>query len=139
MRRRAKVGGREGRLMIRSLFVFVALTTLSSQLLAEDTWLATGKYEFTGWAGPQLSVYYSVPPKATSDSPILVIIPGVKRKAEEYRKEWRHSAGGGFVHLFMLMKPKAKVNRAVAANPAFFTMPDNDKVFPFGLKGAPRP
>ena len=27
--------------------------------------------------------------------------------------------------------------RAVAANPAFFTMPDNEKVFPFGLKGAP--
>jgi hypothetical protein len=153
-------------------------------------------------------VYYSVPPKATAKSPILIIIPGVKRNAEEYRNEWDHlatangfitlvveatkklfpteyeynvggvinargevqpedrwlfsaidplfddfkkqfgshqekyelyghSAGGGFVHLFLLLKPQAKVDRAVAANPAFFTMPDDEKAFPFGMKGAP--
>ena len=29
------------------------------------------------------------------------------------------------------------MDRAVAANPAFFTMPDPDKDFPFGLKRAP--
>jgi hypothetical protein len=196
--------------MIRSLLVFVALTTVSSQLPAKDVWPATGKYEFSGWAGRQLTVYYSVPPKATADSPILIIIPGVKRNAEEYRNEWDHlatanrfitlvveatkklfpteyeynvggvinargevqpedrwlfsaidplfddfkkqfgshrekyelyghSAGGGFVHLFLLLKPQAKASRAVAANPAFFTMPDSEKVFPFGLKGAPLP
>src|SRR5262245_13897105 len=199
---------REEQTMIRSLLLFAALLTTPSQLLAKDPWPATGKYEFVSWAGPQLAVYYSVPPKATADSPILVIIPGVKRNAEEYRNEWDHlatanrfitlvveatkklfpteyeynvggiinargemqpedrwlfsaidplfddfkkrygshqekyelyghSAGGGFVHLFLLMKPQARVDRAVAANPAFFTMPDNGQAFPFGLKGAP--
>src|SRR5258705_2397826 len=173
--------------MIRSLVLFIALITFSGQLLAKDPWPATGRYEFTDWAGPQLTIYYSAPPKITVDSPILIIIPGVKRNAEEYRNEWDHlattnrfitlvveatkklfpteheynvggvinsrgemqpedhwlfsaidplfddfkqrfgsrrdkyelyghSAGGGFVHLYFLLKPQAKVSRAVAAN-----------------------
>ena len=48
-----------------------------------------------------------------------------------------HSAGGGFVHRFVLLKPHAKFSRAVAANPAFVTMPDRDIDYPFGLRGAP--
>lgn len=48
-----------------------------------------------------------------------------------------HSAGGGFVHRFLLFTPTAKVGRAVAANPAFVTMPDDEHDFPFGLRGAP--
>ncbi len=116
--------------MIRSLILFVALAALPYPLFAESKWPATGKYEFTGWTGPRLAVYYSVPPKATAKSPILIIIPGVKRNAEEYRNEWDHLAtANGFITLV--------VDRAVAANPAFFMMPDNEKVFPFGMKGAP--
>ncbi len=46
-----------------------------------------------------------------------------------------HSAGGGFVHRYLLMKPKARVDRAVAANPAFFTMPNDKSNYPFGLGG----
>ena len=64
-----------------------------SQLLAKDTWPATGKYEFTRWAGPAAFHRVLQPtPKATADSPILIIIPGVKRNAEEYRNEWDHLA-----------------------------------------------
>ena len=48
-----------------------------------------------------------------------------------------HSAGGGFVHRFMLFKPDASVSVAVAANPAFYTMPDSTVPYPFGLKAAP--
>lgn len=46
-----------------------------------------------------------------------------------------HSAGGGFVHRFMLFKPDAPVVRAVAANPAFVTLPNYNSFFPFGLRG----
>ena len=100
MHRFARFGERKERLMIRSLLVFVAVATLSHPLIAESKWPATGKYEFTGWAGPQLTVYYSVPPKATAKSPILIIIPGVKRNAEEYRNEWDHLAtANGFITL----------------------------------------
>jgi len=47
-----------------------------------------------------------------------------------------HSAGGGFVHRFALFKPNARFDAAVAANPAFFTMPNRDSMYPFGLRGA---
>ena len=46
-----------------------------------------------------------------------------------------HSAGGGFVHRYLLFKKKAPVIKAVAANPAFVTLPDKNTLYPFGLKG----
>jgi len=48
-----------------------------------------------------------------------------------------HSAGGGFVHRYMLLMPGAPVVKAVAANPAFVTLPNNKEAYPFGLKGLP--
>ena len=48
-----------------------------------------------------------------------------------------HSAGGGFVHRYMLLMPSAPVVKAVAANPAFVTLPNKKEAYPFGLKGLP--
>ena len=48
-----------------------------------------------------------------------------------------HSAGGGFVHRDLLLKPEAPVVRAVSANPAFVTLPSRKEIYPFGLKNAP--
>lgn len=48
-----------------------------------------------------------------------------------------HSAGGQFVHTFMLFKPDARVASAVAANPAFCMMPQSNDDYPFGPGGAP--
>jgi len=48
-----------------------------------------------------------------------------------------HSAGGGFVHRFVLFHPDARFDIAVAANPAFFTIPTTSSSYPFGLSGAP--
>lgn len=48
-----------------------------------------------------------------------------------------HSGGGQFVHRFLLAAPDARVDRAVAANPGWYTMPDPATPWPFGLGGAP--
>ena len=48
-----------------------------------------------------------------------------------------HSAGGGFVHRYLLFESSALVLKAVAANPAFVTVPDFDIRYPFGLKNTP--
>jgi len=48
-----------------------------------------------------------------------------------------HSAGGGFVHRYMLFMSGAPVVKAVAANPAFVTLPDHTVGYPFGLKNIP--
>lgn len=65
------------------------------------------------------------------------IFEGFKKDYGSSVKEFSlfgHSAGGGFVHRYMLLKPDAPVFKAVAANPAFTTMPNFDHAYPFGLK-----
>ena len=48
-----------------------------------------------------------------------------------------HSAGGQFVHRFLLVMPKTNVRLAIAANPGFYTVPDLDIAFPYGLMNFP--
>lgn len=48
-----------------------------------------------------------------------------------------HSAGGQFVHRFMLYMPENRVGLAIAANPGFYTLPDREIIFPYGLKNSP--
>lgn len=50
-----------------------------------------------------------------------------------------HSAGGQFVHRFMLFYPEHHVRIAIAANPGFYTLPDLAIPFPYGLKSSPVP
>ncbi len=45
-----------------------------------------------------------------------------------------HSAGGQFVHRFMFFMPESKVRIALAANPGWYTLPDLNTEFPYGLK-----
>ena len=48
-----------------------------------------------------------------------------------------HSARGGFVHGEWPIMQSAPVVEAVAANPAFVTLPNKKEAYPFGLKGLP--
>ena len=48
-----------------------------------------------------------------------------------------HSAGGQFVHRFILFMPEARYQRAIAANPGFYTFPTPDIAYPYGLGGTP--
>ena len=48
-----------------------------------------------------------------------------------------HSAGGQFVHRFVLFMPKARYARAIAANPGYYTFPTREAEYPYGLKGTP--
>jgi poly(3-hydroxybutyrate) depolymerase len=46
-----------------------------------------------------------------------------------------HSAGGQFVHRFVLFMPKARYARAIAANPGYYTIPTQAEHYPYGLRG----
>jgi poly(3-hydroxybutyrate) depolymerase len=50
-----------------------------------------------------------------------------------------HSAGGQFVHRYMMMTGGARVHVAVAANAGWYTLPDETIAFPYGLKGTGLP
>ncbi|MGL5689630.1 MAG: hypothetical protein ACRDD8_02315, partial [Bacteroidales bacterium] len=39
-----------------------------------------------------------------------------------------------FVHRYLMFKPQAQVNRAVSANAGWYSLPDLNTAFPYGLK-----
>ncbi|MEM1051569.1 MAG: hypothetical protein AAGI28_05675 [Pseudomonadota bacterium] len=45
-----------------------------------------------------------------------------------------HSAGSQFAHRFLLHKPEARVNLVLAANAGWYTMPDLEIAYPYGLQ-----
>lgn len=49
-----------------------------------------------------------------------------------------HSAGGQFVHRMVLFNPDARFDLAIAANSGWYTLPDGEKNYPYGLSGAPK-
>ena len=48
-----------------------------------------------------------------------------------------HSGGGQFVHRFVLIKPDARYDKAVAANSGWYTVPDGVANFPYGILNCP--
>ncbi len=46
-----------------------------------------------------------------------------------------HSAGGQILHRFALLMPDSRVDRIIAANSGFYTLPDFRRPMPFGLAG----
>lgn len=48
-----------------------------------------------------------------------------------------HSAGAQFVHRFVQLLPWARLRRAVAANAGWYTLPELDVPYPYGLRGLP--
>jgi hypothetical protein len=47
------------------------------------------------------------------------------------------SAGGQFVHRFVMFKPNARINKAVASASGWYTVPDNNIEFPYGIGNCP--
>lgn len=47
-----------------------------------------------------------------------------------------HSAGAQFVHRMVTFMPQLRLDRAVAANAGWYTMPDSLQKYPYGLDGA---
>lgn len=47
---------------------------------------------------------------------------------------WGHSAGAQFVHRFALFRPRARARRIIAAGAGWYTIPDPDTDFPYGLR-----
>jgi alpha-beta hydrolase superfamily lysophospholipase len=64
------------------------------------------------------------------------IVQDTNSKAKDYAL-FGHSAGGQFVHRFMQFTKENHVRVAVAANAGWYTMPDPEVDFPYGLKNSP--
>ena len=49
---------------------------------------------------------------------------------------WGHSAGAQFLHRFVLYLPESKLKIAVCSNAGWYTVPESNVVFPYGLLGS---
>jgi poly(3-hydroxybutyrate) depolymerase len=56
-------------------------------------------------------------------------------RSERYHL-YGHSAGAQFVHRFLYFTPEARVERAVAANAGWWTLPEEQVEFPYGLRNS---
>lgn len=48
-----------------------------------------------------------------------------------------HSAGGQFVHRMVICKPESSIDVAISANAGWYTLPDKERDYPYGVAGAP--
>jgi|TARA_B110001450_G_scaffold99979_1_gene94774 hypothetical protein len=60
------------------------------------------------------------------------IINEISGTQESYNG-WGHSAGSQFLHRFVLFIPDSKLNIAVCSNAGWYTVPESDVDFPYGL------
>ena len=80
------------------------------------------------------------PPEAWSFNMVEALFEAVVQDTSSTATDYAlfgHSAGGQFVHRFMAFTKENHVRIAVAANAGWYTMPDQDVDFPYGLKDSP--
>lgn len=63
------------------------------------------------------------------------VVSELNSQQKEYTL-YGHSAGSQFVHRFRYYKPQARVKRILAANAGWYTFPDLEIKYPYGLGGA---
>ena len=68
--------------------------------------------------------------------PVFDMIKSQLNYQPNYYDMFGHSAGAQFVHRYVLFKSNARINRAVAANSGWYTVPDTSVLFPYGLKNS---
>ncbi len=67
-------------------FIALSVMTGSTPLLAQT--VNTGKFEFSDWKGPALNIHYAEPQGLAPDAPIVIVMHGVNRNADDYRDNW---------------------------------------------------
>lgn len=90
-------GPRSSRATLTVLALALALLTAPAALAAK------GVYTFDAWAGPSLQVFLSRPEGLGADRPVVFVMHGVKRNADDYRDQWHELA---LAHDFLLVVPE---------------------------------
>ncbi len=68
--------------------------------------------------------------------PLFDAVTGILNSTESEYTLYGHSAGSQFVHRFLFYKPEARVKRYIPANAGWYTLPDLETPYPYGLSGS---
>ncbi len=83
--------------------VLAALCLCPNIALAADTSEGKGQFTFDGWAGPAIRVFVTEPTELQPDTPLVFVMHGRGRNADEYRDQWHDLA---LEHGFLLAVPE---------------------------------
>ncbi len=83
--------------------VLSAFGLLLAGLLLAPAFADRGQFTFDAWEGPDLRVFYSRPDPLAADTPVVFVMHGVRRNADEYRDQWHDLA---MAHGFLLVVPE---------------------------------
>jgi poly(3-hydroxybutyrate) depolymerase len=69
---------------------FIAVFLLAAALVsaAESLTAGNGRFQFSGWDGAALTVWYHAPTTLTPATPIVFVMHGQLRNGDEYRDQW---------------------------------------------------
>lgn len=68
------------------IFLTFFVLILSQPVFAQS--VKTGTFEFKNWDGPPLNIYFAEPEGLADDAPIIIVMHGVARNADDYRDNW---------------------------------------------------
>jgi poly(3-hydroxybutyrate) depolymerase len=85
------------------LAVSAILALLLGCLGAPTAGADKGQFTFEGWQGPSLKVFYTRPDNLAGNTPVVFVMHGVRRNADEYRDQWHDLA---MAHDFLLVVPE---------------------------------
>ena len=88
---------------------FIACWLLLVCLTSTSAVADKGQFTFDDWQGPVLRVFYSRPESLASDTPVVFVMHGVRRNADEYRDQWHDLA---MEHGFLLVVPEFTAEHA---------------------------
>lgn len=81
----------------------VVATTAAALILVSTARAESDQFTFSAWEGPPLRVFYTQPKVRQADQPVVFVMHGVRRNADEYRDQWRALA---VEHGFLLIVPE---------------------------------
>lgn len=71
-----------------AIFLTAGLMLSGCQTLPDEAHPSAVQFKFSDWPGPTLDVYGVEPESADPDAPIILVMHGVRRNADEYRDNW---------------------------------------------------
>lgn len=78
--------------MLKSILAFLLAALLPLAAACADD-VRSGRFVFSQWDGPALNVYFVEPVgEARVDAPVVIVMHGVNRNADDYRDNWRDLA-----------------------------------------------
>jgi len=91
--------------MTTKLYQFMAACAIGWLILswAQPAQAARIKYVFKSWSGPDLNIYVTRPVNLAADRPVVFVMHGTRRNADEYRDQWHDLANE---HDFLLVVPE---------------------------------